>query len=220
MSYYEDYRKRMEAMGGSLKNATENVTKINQHNMILNSPSRSDIRVGDSEEEVPAIVSDIETYEKRRFLFVPDFDVKLGMYIYHDNFTYLATDKKTGEIYPEAFCDFCNKVIDISLGFVKIDTGKKDFQGKPIIKEEEIIEKVPVHINTKIYSALSNHPISLPTGAIIVKVPYKKEYQIPLNYVIEFDKSEYKVIDVVYKVLAEDEGILEVHAQREVVSSE
>lgn len=217
---FEAYKKRLGALGANRQEMTDNVTKINQHNMLLNSPSKREVKVNDEDAMRPCLVSDVETFYKRRFLFLPETEVSLGDYIYYENKIYLTTDKKTGDIYPESFADFCDKVIEVSLGKTRVDTGKVDFQGRPIYKEEEIVENVPVHTTTKVYSALSNQPISLPTGAIIVKLPYKKEFKIPLNYVVEVDEKEYRVMDIIYNKLSELEGIIELHAQREVVTRE
>lgn len=220
MSNYDFYKKRMKSLGADRQEMTNKVTKITQHNMIINSPSKREVKVNDEDTMRPCLVSDVETFYKRRFLFLPDELVQLGDYIYYENKIYLTTDKKTGDIYPESFADYCDKIIQISLGKIKIDTGKVDFQGRPIYKEEDIVEDVPAHTTTKIYSALSNQPISLPTGAVIVKIPYKKEFKIPLNYVVEVDKKEYRVMDIVYNTLSDSEGIIELHAQREVVTRE
>lgn len=217
---FEAYKKRMGALGANRQEMTDNVTKINQHNMLINSPSKREVKVNDEDAMRPCLVSDVETFYKRRFLFLPETEVRLGDYIYYENKIYLTTDKKTGDIYPESFADFCDKVIEVSLGKIRIDTGEVDYQGRPVYKEEEIIEDVPANTSTKVYSALSNQPISLPTGAIIIKIPYKEEYDIPLNHVIELDKKEYRVMDRLYNVLTPEEGIIELHAQREVVTRE
>lgn len=215
---YGAYIARMNGSGRNPKESTRKVTKSNQERLIRESPSNAEVVIDGGEEILLSIVSDIETFRRRRFLFLPETEVRVGSYIDYENMRYLATDRKVDNlnIYPELFGEICNEEFPISMGVTEEFTGEYDWQGKPIYKEIEEIIYVDCVFTNKVYSARSNSEVPLPSGAMIVKLPYVKDQKIPLNFTYILRESQYKVIDVVQENVINDIGYVEVHLQREV----
>lgn len=221
MDSYGPFIARMKAQGATQKESSENVTRRNQVELIMNSPSRSDVTLNEEESTRPSIVSDTETFNKRRFLFLPDTEIEVGFYIHHDEKIYLATDKTTDPIYPQLFGENCNETFPIFKETILVDTGKVDAIGAPIYEYKDIYEDIPCVLETKVYSALSNSPIPLPTGAIIIKIPYDPgiETEIPINYTYTNRGSNFQVTELKYQYVVKEIGYVEIHLQREVKRS-
>lgn len=218
MSAYSSYIARMKSQGETQADSTKKVTRRNQIDLIHNSPSRSDVILNNEENTRPAIVSDTETFNKRRFLFLPDTEIEVGFYIQHDGITYLSTDRTTDPIYPQLFGEACNEIFPVFKEKVLIDTGKTDVTGAPIYEQIDIYDDIPCVLESKVYSALSNSPIPLPTGALIVKVPYSAELPelVPINYTYTLRDAKYQVTELKYQFVLDEVGYVEIHLQREV----
>lgn len=210
MSPYSAYRERLNNSGSTSQDSIINATKRQQMSLMMSSPTLSYVTLNDEEDTRPSIVSDIETFNKRRFLFLPDSEVNVGDYIKHDKKIYLATDKTTDEIYPQLFGELCNSVFKFVKGQTRIiiDT---DYRGAPIYETVDDEVEIPCVMTTKIYSALSNSPIPLPSGAMIIKIPYDPEIVVPLNYPYKIKSSQYKVTSVDYDNILDEVGYIEIN---------
>lgn len=215
MSIYEPYMARIRSGGTTPKESNDMLSEIRQVDLILTSVDRSDVKLNKEKELYPSIVSNVDKFGKRRFIFLPHTDVETGYYIEYQNYTYLATDKNNDPIYPELFAEVCNAEFPVLIKQMKYQTGTSDM-GSPIWGYKDEIEMIPCVMTNQIYSALSNQPIPLPTGAMIMKIPYNPEHVIHINYAIKIRNSEYKTIDVAYQHVINEKGYVEVHLQREV----
>lgn len=215
MGKYDAYRNRVKANGSSFQENILDSTKKQQIQLMMNSPTLSYVKLNNETEDTPSIVSNVETFIKRRFLFLPDTEVNVGDFIVHKEYTYLATDATKIEIYPELFGELCDEKFKIVLGKTRTIVDYDDFK-RPIYDYVEDFIEVPCVTNTKIYSALSNSPIPLPAGAMIVKIPYSVDYKISINHRVKMKDAEYKVTDVKYDNVINEIGFIEINMQREV----
>ena len=213
---FEAYRNRVLAQGDTLSASVVDSTKRQVANYILDSPSLRHVYLNMFETiKVPCIVSNIETYKRRRFLFLPDMNIHTGDYIGYQDMTYLATDMTMVENYPELFGELCNTEYPISTKEVKIRTGTDAF-GRPEYKKEIITITKPCVMTDKIYSQANNSAMPLPDGAIIVKLPYTElEEEIPkVNSIVTLLRNQYKVSLVSFEYVINGDGFIEVQLQR------
>lgn len=216
MSKYKSYRDRLGVPAGvrSSQDALRESTKRQNHSFITNSPSKSNVRLNDSIEEVPCIVSNKESFNKRLFLFLPDTQVQVGDYVHYDTFTYLATDRNRNDLYPELTGELCNETYKIEKG-IKTQVGVDDFN-RPIYEMIESPLFVPCVMTTKTYSLIDNSAIPLPDGAMILKLPYDPEGIPKVNETFRHRNAQFKVTTISYENVINEVGVIEVRLQREV----
>lgn len=214
MSDFKFYRDRLGVSGATMQESLVNSTKRQNQNYILNSPSKSDVRLNEEVETQPCIVSNKESFNKRLFLFLPDTDIKIGDYIHHDTFTYLATDRNRNEIYPELLGELCNETYKIEKSSRHI-VGYDDMK-RPIYDTIDASINLPCVMTTKTYSLVDNSPIPLPDGAMIVKLPYIETSIPKVNETFHHRDAQFKVTTISYENVINNVGVIEVRLQREV----
>jgi hypothetical protein len=213
------YRKRVLSTGKNIKEGTLYETKMNQFSYILDSPSRSDVIINmDEVNPLPSIVSDIDTFEYRKFLFCPDLKLYIGDYICHDNFVYLAIKQTTDSAFPQLYGQLCNFDFPLEQRIKETQIGTKP-NGEPIMKKEITYLTKPCVMTTNIYSTFGNSQIVLPEGSMMIYLPYAEHEPIPqLNQVIDTENAQYKVADLSYqKVIqfgSKRKGYIEIRLQR------
>lgn len=215
----DSYFARLKVEGGSIQGASNRVTKISQIEMINNSPSRSTVGLHSKDNIQYSIVSDIDTYERRRFLFHPDVKTYKGDYIYHDDFTYLVVEHTTDGKFPQSIAMVCNYDFPVRTEEDhKEIIGKRD-NGSPIYKTTKLTHTIPCVATSKIYSQLSNDILNLPNGAMVVYLPYRPDEPMPeRDQEVLIHNSQYYVADITEtKVLPFNgikKGYLELRLQR------
>lgn len=214
MSKYKSYRDRVNANGNTLQDAVKNTTKRQTTDFILNSPSKRYVKLNNEIEDRPCIVSDKDSFNKRLFLFLPDSAINVGDYIHYDTFTYLATDRKRDEIYPELTGELCNEVYRIE-NIIKQVVGEDDF-GRPIYDEIDGSEFLPCVITTTTSNAEDNNPIQLPIGTAIARIPYIEGMIPKINEEYKTQTAQYQVKNVSYEHVVNGIGYLEILLRREV----
>lgn len=213
---FESYRSRTVADGPTNREAVQNMTKRQMVNYMLDSPSLSYVSLGlENNDDVPALVHDVDTFHIRRFLFLPDTEVNIGDYLVHDGYRYLATDKIDNDIYPQLIGEVCNIDFPIYTETKRTKVGV-DGLGRPIYKTDVINIVKPCVMDTKIYSQANNSPIPLPDGAMIVKLPYSTEdNQTPnINSTVMIYNEQYKITTISYENVINNVGVIEVQLQR------
>jgi len=218
MSIYKSYRDRVTVSGTSMQDAVQGTTKRQQLNFIMNSPSLSYVKLNSGIENLPCIVSDKDSFNKREFLFLPDSIINVGDYIHYDTFTYLATDRNRNDIYPELTGELCNDTYKLTTGTIKTLVGHDDF-GKPIYDYMDQTENIPCVMTTKSYSTAENAPIPLPDGSMILKLPYTQGMYPNINDEFIHREIQYQVTDVLYENVIQEIGYVEVRLKTEVNTS-
>lgn len=201
------YRARVLSTGKSIRESTEFETKMSQISYIMDSPSRRDVIINmDELNPLPAIVSDIDTFNYRKFLFCPDMKLYQGDYICHDGFVYLATDQTTDPMFPQLFGRLCNFDFPIEIGEVEEKIGEKP-NGEPIMKKHTTYMIKPCVMSAKIYDSLGNAQVILPEGSMTVYLPFVEGEALPRqNQVINVEEAQYKVTELSYEEVLLFEG--------------
>lgn len=215
MSKYEAYRERVGASGTSVQDAVISTTKRQTVNFIMKSPSLKYVLLNDETEGKPCIVSDKESFNKRVFLFLPDTEINVGDYIHYDTFTYLATNRKRDNLYPELTGEVCNDMYKVLIGQTKVTIGRDDFN-RPIYDYISESRDVPCVMTTKTYSTADNSAIPLPDGAMIVKLPYLEGVYPKVNDEFKHRSGSYQVTDVSYENVINEVGYVEIRLALEV----
>ncbi|RKJ44427.1 hypothetical protein D7X33_34890 [Butyricicoccus sp. 1XD8-22] len=216
---YESYRARLSAYGGSLQNSVKKTSKRSQEQLILNSPSRVDLQVNDELELSPCIVSDIDTFYKRRFLFLPDKAISIGNTIKHDGFTYLATDQTMNEIFPELIAQLCNStfpIITTTTDYYRDENGNlvyDDITGEviPITTTTQI--DLPCVVENKYRVSDKSEQMWIAENDITVILPYHAEIKMGMTFQMYDDI--YKVINIDQTKVIGDVGILTLRGEKE-----
>lgn len=214
------YKARVQNDGGSIQGASSKITRKAQIALINNSPSRSTVGLHSKENLQHALVSDIDTYEKRRFLFHPDIKTYKGDYIYHDEFIYLVTQHTIDNNFPQSIALLCN--YDFPVKVEELETqeiiGHRP-NGRPIYKTQPYTHTIPSAVTSKFYSAVENAVFSLPEGVIYAYLPYRPDEPSPEldQQVIVYDQ-QYFVADIIKTNILNfngiDKGYIEVRLQR------
>lgn len=213
---YKAYRDRVLGQGESYADGLMSSTKRQVTRYILDSPSLRYVHLNMFNTiDVPCIVSNVHTYEKRRFLFLPDMKVHTGDYITYQNMNYLATDMTLVEGYQELFGELCSIDFPITVKETRVKTGT-DIFGKPEYRTDKIYISKPAVMTDKIYSQVDNSPMPLPEGTIIVKLPYStNKDEIPkINVIVDIYDSQYKITAVNFQKEINDDGYIQVQLQR------
>lgn len=214
------YKKRVLSSGSSLKESTIFETKMNQISYIMDSPSRQDVVINmDEVNPLPSIVSDLDTFEYRKFLFCPDMNVHMGDYICHDGFVYLATDQTTDKAFPQLYGRLCNFDFPIHMSETERIIDHKP-NGEPITERIVTYLTKPCVMTAKIYDTLGNAQVVLPEGSMSVLLPFVEGEVLPQqNQTIHVEDAQYKVTELSFeKVLLfngkERKGYVQVRLQR------
>lgn len=218
MSKYKSYRDRVKASGETIQDAVTDTTKRQTASFIMNSPSLKYVKLNDELITRPCIVSDKDSFDIRKFLFLPDTIINVGDYIHYDSFIYLATDRKRDEIYPELTGELCNE----SYRFVKAQTrqvvGYDDFN-RPIYDYIDEPYDIPCVMTTKSYSTADNSAIPMPDGSMILKLPYAEDMYPKKNDEFNHRDSQYQVTDVSFENVINGIGFVEVRLMWEADTS-
>jgi len=191
------YRKRVLSAGTNMAEIMSTDTKASQVAYILDSPARRDVFLNMNESvKVPTIPADVDTYKRRRFLFLPDSCVYIGDYICHDGFTYIAVDMITHKEMPQLIGQLCNFDFPILAGIEETEIDKKP-NGEPIVAKKPKFLMKPSAITTKDYSVINNGKLNLPEGSMTAYLPYVEGEAIPaINQIVPRDTGEYKITDI------------------------
>lgn len=216
----ESYLARLNVNGGSIQGASDRNTKLTIERMINDSPSRSTVGLHSKDNLHLSIVSDIDTYERRRFLFHPDVKTYKGDYIYHDDFTYLITEHTIDDKMPQSIAMLCNYEFP-----VKYEDSESEVivgyqaNGMPIWKTQKSTHTIPCVVTSKIYSQADNAVIALADGAMTAYLPYRPHEPMPeRDQQVVVHDSQYYVVDIIktniLKFSGIDRGYLELRLQR------
>lgn len=223
MSKYEKFRNRMTRNGSDRQTATKERSKKIVYNRIMKSPSLSYVKVNDEKEKYPVIISQDKRYLEKRFLFLPDTKVTAGSLITEDNGrVYLALNRDDDDIYPQLLCELCNHDFVITTESKKVIIDYNEM-GMPIYEEQVKEMTVPSVLYTNVYSTLGNTSVSLPSGALIVRIPYDEEYlkYIHKNDPYEMNTGTYRITEISREyVIYGEEGFVEITLQRKVEDDE
>lgn len=214
------YRARVLSSGKNLQESVMFDTKMGQIDYILNSPSRRDVIINmDEVNKIPAVVSDMDTFKLRRFLFMPDMQIFMGDYICHDGFVYLATDQTTDEAFPQLIAQECNFDFPLEEKITKIKIKEKP-NGEPIYETIITYLVKPCVMTSNIYSTFGNSQVVLPEGSMMIYLPYAKHDPLPkINQIINTENAQYKVADLSFQHVhmfngTNRRGYIEVRLQR------
>ena len=194
---YESYKARIGSYGGNAQESMSNITKHSQRQMILNSPTRKTVRVNDNVDAQYCIVSDIKTYLERSFLFLPDFIINTGDYIHYKDYTYLVTDSKDSDEFPEGITKLCNAIFPLSGTVTKIQTGINEYDEPTYSYTDSEPTLLPCVAEYTIHSDKTIEAINLPEGQILITIPYTEHEQIA-------DGEEFTVYNTKYQIIGVD----------------
>lgn len=217
---YQSYKARINAYGGNLKNSVMQSTKITQRESILNSPSRVDLTFNNDATLHPCIVSDIDTFKKRRFLFLPDTDISIGDYVHHEGFTYLSTEQTTSETFPQLIGELCNNNFPIKTIVTKVPRNDSngnqlfDRYGKPLFDDQTQEITTPCVVQSQYLQSSDTKQFTLPEGKITIIVPYVTPNNIILDYQFNIYGDKYKVTNIDLTNVLEDKGTIKIIAER------
>lgn len=213
---YESYKARINSYGGNAQKSMSNITKHSQRQMILNSPTRKTVKINDLTTLNYCIVSDVDTYLKRRFLFLPDFTIDNGDYIQYEGFTYLVTERKISPEFPEAIGELCNFTFPIVVAGTKTSSGVDDF-GRPIsYTTNDKIYNLSCVLKTKdnLTNSIDNSPIPLLEGTMTVKMKYFPNIIPKINYEFTYRNEKYQVVNIFYDGVINEKGFIEVRLNK------
>lgn len=242
MGRYDAYRGRVGIDGGlgdeAFQIGTRNSTKRQAYELIMASPTRVKIDVMklvlqvDStykltlKETKYCIVSDVDSYDKRAVLLLPDESIKVGTYVRYRDKIYLTSSMKDNDEYPELEMLFCNYFIDFDGTTTRVRDGEDVFGEPNYVYSKTEGFSLPAVFTTKIYSALDNSPIPLPVGALYIYAPFMKEIPLKVNREFLVHGDKYKATTVNTIGLLQDTytgewyGKLEIRTQREQTEGE
>lgn len=208
--WLDAYKARMNAVG-NIKQSIEKNSKISARNEMLSSPSLVYVSLNDST-DIPCIVNDMDTFLKRRFLFLPDTEIFIGDYIHYDGYVYLATKQTTDKIHPQLIGEVCNNIFKLQLKPQRVIVDRDEFN-KPIYDYiYEINDEVPCVLKDSPYASTKNSPIPLLDGSVSIKIPYNPQKMPPVNYKFTINNQDYIVKNLSYENIIGNKGYIEIIA--------
>lgn len=218
---YESYRARINANGGNAQSSMSNITKHSQRQMILNSPTRKEVIVNDDVAPQYCIVSDVKTYFERKFLFLPDFNINNGDYIHYQNFTYLVTDRKISDEFPEGIGELCNATFPLktesTFDYFRDDQGNivyDDVSGEPITIPVEAKDiNLPCVVENKYRVSDKSEQMWVADNDITIILPYHSE--IKMGKTFEMYDDIYKIVNIDFTKVINNTGILTLRGEKE-----
>lgn len=219
--WLDSYKARINAEGGTVSKSVNDSTKRTAKEQILNSPSRVDVKLNDDLVQLyPCIISDIETFKKRRFLFIPDTLISIGDYVHHNNFTYLATERTTDDKFPQLIGELCNSQFPIYSTVTKtprLDADGKqmyDRYGKPLYDETLETVNKPCVVKSSYLQSSDTDQFMIPEGKITIILPYITPNNITLDYQFKMYDSDYRITNIDPTNIINGQGIYTVIAER------
>lgn len=219
MNYLEKYTKRLNKEGINSKEAYMNQSKIIAKQQILDSPNLHNVYLNRNETVIHyCIARDKGSYEKRKFIFVPDTVVNLGDYVTQDSLVYLLTGKDTNDITPQFTGDFCSAELPVKYADQKIEIGT-DHLGRPVYEiiegEVKMLPCVPKMNDASTAIADANEPVNLLANQVMVTIPYTEASSIELNEQFDLYNETYRIIRIDPSSSINKVGILRITGERE-----
>lgn len=214
----EKYIKRLNDEGVNSKDAYLNQSKIIAKQQILNSPNLYNVYLNlDETVTYYCIARDKGSYEKRKFIFLPDTEVNLGDYITQDNLVYLLTGKDTNEVTPQFIGDFCSAEFPVKYADQKVEIGKDDL-GRPVYDiiegEVKMLPCVPKMNDASTSIADTNNPINLLDNQVMITIPYTEAPSIKYNEKFKLFNDTYRIIRIDPSKSINKVGVLRITGER------
>ena len=211
MSYFDNYKKRLQSQGNSGKEAVENAT-INLVNKNFSSSfGYKVVKVNQVETEV--IYSNGKDHVDGELLFKPMYIPIRGSIVELDYNIYLIVDTLKHDIYPSAEIKLCNSKFPLP-GQQICTTYTNDFGEE----QEDCVDSAPVEIpcivETSFYKQGEDQPINLPTNTVRITIPYTEHNSLKVNYSFELYGDTYQITSFDYTQSLNKIGILIIHAKR------
>lgn len=212
----ESYKKRMLVTGNTPILEVKNSTQKSNYDAIMHSPTRKSVKINDELEDKYCLVTDIDSYEIRQFLFLPNTVVNKGTYIHYEDYVYLVVKGTSNEDFPKVNALVCNFQFPIKKTVIREVVGKLP-NGRPDIRDIESVITIPSVMSGKIYSTLDNSSLPLPEGVQSILIPFRDELP-EINQNLMVYNSQYRITEVLPQILIRNNeviGYFEIRLQRE-----
>lgn len=165
---------------------------------------------------------DGDIYENFREIIYPDdTELFLGDKYRYKNNVWLCTDNDSEGYVSRCFVRKCNSSVSIQTGETRTQTGT-DSLGRPIYASTPIYFESECIVSTKLYinSFMKvDKAINLPSGQLIVYVPYDSDYAIREKMEFEMYGYTYSIFDLDYTRIINGVGLLGIIAQKDVADT-
>lgn len=125
-----------------------------------------------------------------------------------------------GNVYDMYYCgviNLCNQHFKVKVDETKTLVGT-DKIGRPIFETTPVYYETPCVISNKFQAMGDDKPINLPTGQILITIPYSPTSQLKEGLVFSMYGENYKIIDRDFSYVVDGRGVLQIIAQRVVGS--
>lgn len=212
MSAFEVYKKKM---GMSRRIDTEARIENSKHNHDLNfETSPSYFRVPVNGEITEMIIMQTKYPEIKKLYFKTDYKPIKGSHVVFKDKNYLITKIDENSVYPTGEMKFCNNFFTIETGEkVRVQVGV-DHLGRPYYEYVNETIEVPCIVEDKYYSANDNSQLPLPEGKLDIYIGYIEGENLKPNHEFTLYNKRYKIADLSYIEVFEEQGIIRIHAER------
>jgi hypothetical protein len=195
MGYFETYKSRLNANGGSVKDSVKNATIDVINKSFTSSLGHLVIKLNGVDTDAILIHSDKDA--KKFLLFKPNTIVKHGDIALVEGENHLILDVIVNEIHPKANIKLCNKTFTLSGTVTKTLVGYDQY-GKPIYKETEGTPTiVPCVVEKSVYIEGQNTAINLSDHRIKVTMKHQEHDDL-------LEDAEFQMFDETYKIVGVD----------------
>lgn len=155
-------------------------------------------------------------YDDERYMLLKGKGVKKGSVVEHDGKTWITHKfPEYNGIYSKTEIRLSNYFFTFKTESEMVQIGE-DWRGNPIyedVSSEELT--VPSITDTISRFADSGDPINLPDGTYWITIPYKYRKYFKIGDTIDLYDMKFKVNDIDYTQLIEDEGFIRLYARYE-----
>jgi hypothetical protein len=213
MGYFETYKSRLNANGGSEKDSVKNATIDVINKSFTSSLGHLVIKLNGVDTDAILVHSDKDA--KKFLLFKHGAVTNKGDIALVEGENRLILDVIVNEIHPKAEIKSCNQTLTLKGTVTQVDTGEKDWRGDPIYETtEESTILVPCIVESKIYYNSTTEAINLPDGHVKVTIPFTEHGDIRMNGEIILYDETYQITDIDRTQSINKSGILILSAKR------
>lgn len=213
MSYFDDYKKRVQLFGSNVNEASKN-NSINYINRVFsNTLNYQIVKINDIDTEV--IINEGKTYKEKKLILKPNVHFDVGSLVDYNNEKWLVIDKYENQISDSLKIELCNGEMIFQTLPTRIligisPWGEEQYQ---VIDGSTITIPCIVQSVRELYDGDSEQ-INIVDTRIALKIQNQTNEYIAVGKEFEIFNTKYRIYGIDRSQTIKDKGVLIVLAEK------
>lgn len=221
MEWYELYQARMNVFGSNTKEIYKKSTIDFISRTFYNSPAYTECEIIDETGNVLQLgvqIVDDNSLKKKpgsKIIIMPPGQVLYAGWLvkYSGNMWLCVASENVYDMYYRGVINLCNQHFKVKVDETKTLVGTDEI-GRPIFETTPVYYETPCVVANKFQTMDDGGAINLPSGQILITIPYSPSTKIKEGLVFSMYGENYKIIDRDFSQVVNDKGVIQLIAQR------